>query len=335
MGTRGRLQGVPPAGRHTAKAIVALATVTALVAGPHQDQPTYRAAARLVVVQVTVTDGHGDLVSDLDQDAFTVREDGTAQSIAVFRRDDVPVSVGILIDNSGSMRDKRRTVEAAALAFVGASNPQDEVFVMNFADEPRLDVPFTMSLAHIKAGIARLDSLGGTAMRDAIDAATTYLSAHATRDRRALLLVTDGRDNASVTTTAALQAHVEQSGAVIFAVGLLAGESPAQAARARRDLDDSTNPSGGRAFFPNRLEEIDAIVLQIAQQLRRQYTIAYTPRNQALDGSYRKIQVVARGAPHLKVRTRAGYVARPDGTTARPPAVAKAPGFDSRGIGPR
>ena len=136
MGSHGRSQGIPHAGRLGAVAVVTLVAVTALVAEPHQDQPTYRTAARLVVVQATVFNRHGDLVTDLDQDAFTVREDGKAQPIALFRRDDVPVSVGILIDNSGSMRDKRRTVEAAALAFVRASNPQDEVFVMNFADEP-------------------------------------------------------------------------------------------------------------------------------------------------------------------------------------------------------
>lgn len=277
-----------------------------------QDQPTFRTQARLVVLQATVTNGRGELVTNLDRQAFTVREDGKPQAITLFGRDDVPVSVGILIDNSGSMRSKRQTVEAAALAFVRASNPQDEVFVMNFADEPHLDVPFTTSIAKLEAGIGRADAIGGTAMRDAVDAAADYLKANATNERRALLVMTDGQDNTSVTPMDRIRRKLERSEAVIFAIGMLAEESAPRAARARHELEACAEMTGGHAYFPERVDEINTTVLDVARQLRSQYTIAYAPQNPALDGSYRRIHVVARGVERLTVRTRAGYLASPE-----------------------
>ena len=293
-----------------------LLCVASLVALHAQDHPTFRAAARWVVLQATVVNGRGELVTNLDREAFSVREDGKPQLITLFGRDDVPVSLGILIDSSGSMRSKRQKVEAAALAFVRASNPQDEVFVMNFADEPHLDVPFTTSIDQLEAGIGRTDAIGGTAMLDAVDAATDYLDAHATRDRRALLIVTDGQDNTSVTPMNSLRRKIERSETIIFSIGLLTGESAAHAARARHDLEECAEMTGGHAFFPERLEEINATVLDVAHQLRSQYTIAYSPQNSALDGSYRKIQVIARGAERLSVRTRTGYLASRDDAAA-------------------
>jgi VWFA-related protein len=295
-----------------------LLCVLSVVSLPAQNPPTFRAQARLVVLQATVVNGRGELVTDLGREAFTVREDGKPQPIALFGRDDVPVSIGILIDNSGSMRSKRQEVEAAALAFVRASNSLDEVFVMNFADEPHLDVPFTTSTAQLEAGIRRTDAIGGTAMRDAVDAATDYLNSHATRDRRALLIVTDGQDNASVTPMAGIRRKIERNEAIIFAIGLLADESAPHAARARHQLEECAEMSGGRAFFPERLAQINPTVLDIAHQLRSQYTIAYSPQNPVLDGSFRKIQVIARGAERLSVRTRSGYVASRDDAVTVP-----------------
>jgi VWFA-related protein len=295
-----------------------LCCVAALAALQAQDQPTFRTQTRLVVLQATVLNNRGELVTNLDRHAFTVREDGKPQTITLFGRDDVPVSLGILIDNSGSMRSKRQKVEAAALAFVRASNPQDEVFVMNFADEPHLDVPFTTSIAQLEAGIGRTDAIGGTAMLDAVDAAADYLTAHATRDRRALLIVTDGQDNTSVTPMVRIRRKIERTEVVIFAVGLLTDESAPHAARARHELEECAEMTGGRAFFPERLDEISATVLNVAHQLRSQYTIAYAPQNPVLDGSYRKIQVIARGSERLTVRTRAGYLASPDQSVTGP-----------------
>ncbi len=291
----------------------------AVLASPRaQDQPPFRSAVRLVVLQATVVNRHGALVTNLGREAFTVREDGKPQPIAMFTRDDVPVSMGILIDNSGSMRGKRQQVEAAALAFVRASNPQDEVFVMNFADEPHLDVPFTTSMERLEAGIGRADAIGGTALRDAVDAAADYLTAHPTRDRRALLIVTDGKDNASATPIDRVRRNIERSEAVCFAIGLLTDESARPAARSRDELEALSEMTGGHAFFPAHLDEINATILDIAHQLRSQYTIAYAPHNQALDGSYRQVRVIAHGPERLTVRTRAGYLASRDQAIDRP-----------------
>jgi VWFA-related protein len=309
----GRLQD--RAFRAGVRKLVIMLSAASLASLQAQEPPNFTAQSRLVVLQATVVNSKGDLVTNLNRDAFTVREDGKPQTITQFAREDVPVSLGIVIDNSGSMRGKRQTVETAALAFVRASNPQDEVFVMNFADEPHLDVPFTTNLGQLEAGISRADAIGGTAMRDAVDAAMDYLVANATRDRRALLVVSDGQDNTSLAPLDRIRHKVEHNDVTIFAIGLLAGETSTHASRARHELEDCAELTGGRAFFPERLEDINATVLDVAHQLRNQYTIAYAPQNQALDDSYRKIHVVVRGPNRLSVRTRAGYVASRDEIT--------------------
>jgi Ca-activated chloride channel homolog len=291
---------------------VALLAARAVLAMPQL--PTFHAETRLVVLQATVRTARGQPVTTLDRGAFTVYENGKRQPIALFRRDDIPVSLGLLIDNSGSMRTLRARVEAAALAFVRASNPDDEVFVINFADRPRLDVTMTSDLHAIESGIARVDSIGGTALLDAVDAAATYLRAHATRDRKALLIVTDGNDNASEKRMKEIQDATDRGDIVVYAVGLFADEG-ASSKQGRRELDELTAPTGGASYYPAGGDEIETVVLELARQIRQQYTIGYTPTNQALDGSYRAIRVETRGAERLVVRTRAGYRAsRPAST---------------------
>jgi Ca-activated chloride channel homolog len=287
-----------------------LAHALALSAVLAQAPPVFRTEARLVLLRATVKNPRGELVTGLDRDAFTVYENGRPQALTVFRRDDVPVSVGILIDNSKSMRSRRPEVEAAALAFVRASNPQDEVFVVNFADKAQVDVPFTSDVKVLEGGLARVDSIGGTALRDAVLLGEEYLEAHATRDQKVLLLITDGNDNASAAPPDRLERRAERSEIVVYAVGLLDAEDASKARGARRALDELTQPTGGLACYPASLEQTREAVLEIARQIRLQYTLGYTPRVQALDGSYRKLRVVAKGAERLLVRTRAGYRAR-------------------------
>jgi len=276
---------------------------------PLQPAPTFRAETRLVVLHATVTDGRGVNAPDLDAGAFRIYEDGARQTITLFRRDDVPVSLGLLIDNSGSMRRIRARVEEAALAFVRASNPLDEAFIVNFADKARVDVPFTRDLDRLTQGIARVDSIGGTALRDAVDTAVSYVGQHASHDRRVLLVITDGRDNASTVTLKELERGTGQSDIAVYAVGLFAEPASADAKDGRRGLDRLTQQSGGAAFYPSSVDEIDAVVADLARQIRNQYTIAYAPTNQRLDGTYRRIRVETPGRPSLAVRTRAGYVA--------------------------
>jgi Ca-activated chloride channel family protein len=183
----------------------AAALVAAWSAAAVAQQSTFHAETRLVVLRATVKNNHGAEVAGLDRDAFTGFENGRRQPITLFRHDDVPVSIGLLIDNSGSMRTLRVRVEAAALAFVRASNPLDEAFVLNFADKAAIDVPMTTDTRTLEAGITRADSIGGTAMRDAVDIGERYLKEHASHDRCVLLIVTDGRDNARVVTLKQIQ----------------------------------------------------------------------------------------------------------------------------------
>jgi Ca-activated chloride channel family protein len=270
----------------------------------------FRADTRLVVVHATVRNGRGELVTTLNREAFAVYENGRRQTITLFRRDDIPVSLGLLIDNSGSMRAVRSKVEAAALALARASNPQDEVFVLNFNDKARIDVPLTSDVQVLEAGIRRVDSIGGTAMRDAIDLAQTYLVEHGKRDRKVLVVVTDGIDNASVATREHVEKQAEQRDTVIFAVGLFGDEERNR--RGRHELDQLTEKTGGLAYYPPGIDEIGPVALEIARQIRNQYTLAYAPTNQALDGSYRTIRVTATGPERLSVRTRTGYLATAD-----------------------
>lgn len=293
----------------------ALLVVSALMAFASllaaQELSPFRSSTRLVLLQATVVDHHGAPVTDLDREAFTVRENGTPQRIEVFRREDVPVSIGLLIDNSGSMRALRGQVEAAALAFARASNTMDELCVINFADKVDIDVPFTSDLAELERRIARLDSVGGTALWDAFDRAEVYLGDHATRARKVLLVITDGNDNASVARLPQVVRRAQRGEIVVDAVGLF-GRNASTAARGRHELEQLTQETGGTAFFPSDVDQINAVVLDLARQIRNQYVIAYSPLNQKMDGSYRTIHVTAqRGHDHFAVRTRRGYLASP------------------------
>jgi Ca-activated chloride channel homolog len=290
--------------------MLALAALV-LAPPPAGKAPVFPAQIRLVTLHPTVRNGRGELVTGLDRDAFTVYENGRPQPITVFRRDDVPVSLGILIDNSASMRALRAKVEAAAVALVRASNAQDEMFVLNFADKPRIDVPLTTDVRAVESGIARVDSIGGTALRDAIDVAEAYLNEHATRDRKVLLVITDGRDNASVTPADRIRNTAEQSAIAIYAIGLMSGD-PSHAKRAHDELNDLTERTGGLAHYPLSIDGVGAAALAIARQIRSQYTVAYTPLNQKLDGSYRRLRVEVKASERLSVRARAGYRATPD-----------------------
>ena len=272
-------------------------------------QPSFHAETRLVIVHATVKNARGELVTNLDRGAFTIYENGKRQPMTVFRRDDVPVSLGLLVDNSGSMRPLRTRVEAAALALARASNPDDEIFVVNFNDKVQIDVPLTNDLGVLERGLARVDSVGGTAMRDAVDTAQTYLSEYGTRDRKVLVVVTDGIDNASSSTRERIEKAAELHDTVIFAVGLFGHAE--RAGEGRHELDRLTERTGGAAFYPSDIGEIEPVALTIAHEIRSQYTIGYTPLNQTLDGTYRSIRVAVSSKERTTVHARAGYRATP------------------------
>jgi Ca-activated chloride channel family protein len=271
----------------------------------------FRSETRLVVLHASVTDKHGKLLTNLKENAFKVFENGQPQQIKRFRREDVPVSLGIIIDDSGSMQTKRARVEAAALSLVRESNPQDEVFIVNFNDEWYLDVPFTSDIHKMEAGIAKIDSRGGTAMRDAISASLDYMKDKAKRDKKVLLIITDGNDNASNTSLEKVVSRSNQSETLVYAIGLFTEEEKHEGAKAKRALNELTSTTGGLAFYPKDVSEVQALASEIASDIRNQYTIDYTPSIQELDGSYRQIKVTVDAPGKPTVRTRSGYYATP------------------------
>ena len=279
--------------------------------------PVIRVDTRLVVLHATVVDKSGHLVVNLPETAFQVLENGVPQTIKIFKREDVPVSMGLVIDNSGSMREKRAKVEAAALALVKDSNPQDEVFIVNFNDEAFLDKDFTNDPKELQDGLARIDSRGGTAMRDAIRMSIDHLKEKAKKDKKVLVVVTDGNDNSSLISLENLVKSSQDSGVLIYTVGLLSDEDKREAKRCKRALDELATVTGGEAFFPKDLNEVDRVAHQVAHDIRNQYILAYTPANATLDGSFRQIKVTANGPNRPVVRTRSGYYATPDGINAK------------------
>lgn len=270
----------------------------------------FRSDTRLVVLHASVTDRHGKLLTNLKQNDFKVFENGKPQQIKTFRHEDVPVSLGIIIDDSGSMLTKRSRVEAAALSLVKQSNHEDEVFIVNFNDEWYLDVPFTSDIRKMEQGISKIDSRGGTAMRDAISASLDYMKDKAKKDKKVLLIITDGNDNASNTSLEKVVGRCNQNDVLVYAIGLFTDEEKHEAAKARRALNELATTTGGMAFYPKDVSEVEALAGEIATDIRSQYLITYTPDIQELDGSYRQIKVVVEGKG--TVRTRSGYYATPD-----------------------
>lgn len=265
-----------------------------------------------VVLNVSVFDKDRNLIDNLTKNDFKVYEDGVPQTIAAFEQQDLPVSMGILIDNSGSMRDKRAAVNEAALDLVRASNRDDQAFVVNFSDEAYLDQDFTSSIPKVRDGLSHIDSRGGTALYDAVVASADHLEKDAKRPKQVLLVITDGDDNASSLDLQQTIHKVQNlEGPVVYSIGLLFGaeSDPRDEHRAKRALQLLSDETGGLAFFPKSLAEVDTIAAEVAQDIRRQYTIGYHSTKPISEPGYRTIKVEARapGYRHLLVRTRSGY----------------------------
>jgi VWFA-related protein len=271
-----------------------------------------RADAFEVRLNASVIDSSGRAVDSLPQDAFRVFEDGVPQEIRSFRHEDLPVSLGILIDSSGSMYDKRPAVDAASLDLVKLSNPQDEAFLVDFSSEAYIDQDFTDSIPKLEKGLSYIKSSGGTALYDAVIASADYLSKNAKRGKQVLLIVTDGEDNASSATLEQTIRRVQDlDGPAIYCVGLLFGEDVghSEARHSREVLTELAEQTGGEAYFPKALGEVDEIAHEVAQDIRTQYTIEYRSTKPSSQGGYRTVHVEARekGFRNLQVRTRTGY----------------------------
>ena len=308
------------AAAHRCLAALCFLMALPIVARPQEGPPpgrrpsdpyTIRVSVGLVVLHATVQNHRGHLVSGLRQDDFHVYEDAVPQRIQYFSHEDVPVTVGLVIDNSGSMRPKVHDVIAAALAFARSSNPQDQMFVVNFNEHVRFALPeptpFADRPGQLQLALSRIKADGETALYDAIAAALEHLKC-GDRDKKVLIVISDGGDNASQHNLDQIMATARQSDAIIYTLGLFDQNDPDKNPHVLKRLARET---GGEAFLLESLRQVVPICEQIARDIRNQYTVAYIPTNRKLDGTYRVIQVKAE-APHrghLFVRTRAGYTA--------------------------
>lgn len=267
-----------------------------------------------VLLSCAVVDEKGRPVMDLNRNDFHVWEDGVSQTVTSFLHQDLPVSLGILIDSSGSMLDKRSAVDNAALHLLNESNPRDAAFVVNFNTRAYLDQPLTMDRVALQRGINRFEARGETAMYDAVVASADELSHHAKEPKQVLLIITDGADNASrLTREEAIRRVQSLGGPVVYTIGLLYDSDPREYQRAHDDLETLADETGGLAYFPKSLDQVDEIASEVARDIRNQYTVGYHSTKPAAQGGYRTIHVEAHapGYKQLTVRTRHGYYAHP------------------------
>jgi VWFA-related protein len=282
-----------------------------------QETPTFSANSELVVLHVTVRDKKGAYVSGLTQDAFNVIEDGQAQRVSLFSDSDSPATIGLLIDSSGSMYQHRALTITGATAFAEASHPEDEIFAIAFNEyvTPVLPTaaPFTTDGSLLRVALERnINSRGRTALYDAIAGGVEYLS-RGTRDRKVLVLLSDGGDNASRTTKDEAVHKAQASNAVIYTIGLIEPDSRDANPNLLKELSLA---SGGELYRPKGSDGIAEVLDKIARDIRHTYTIGYTPTNTARDGAYRSVRVIVTAPPGrpVVVRSRTGYRA---GTSIR------------------
>jgi VWFA-related protein len=273
----------------------------------------------LVQLPISILDKEGRPVNGLAQEHFQVFEDKTLQQISLFKHEDVPLSVGLVIDNSGSMRNKRERVNSAALSFVRESNPEDQTFIVNFDDTAYLEQDFTGSIGDLMDALDNLDTRGETALYDAVFLSVDHVKG-GNKDKKALLLISDGEDNTSKYGFNKALEQLRESKVTLYAIGLLEEndqrgglfkKSPSK--KAREALQQFAEATGGQAYFPKSLDEVEDLCKRIAHDLRNHYTIGYSPTNRKLDGSWREVEVKVnppKSVPSkISVRTKPGYYA--------------------------
>jgi len=276
---------------------------------PEKDPFLFSVNVGLVVLPVAVLDKSGEFVSGLAEKDFTVYEDGVQQSIEVFDDKDLPVAVGLMIDNSSSMAPMRSEVLAAALALAESSNPEDEIFVAHFYNRISFTLPLgealTRNLDQLREAVSSTPGTGKTALYDAIYAGLEHVE-QSKLQKKVLVIISDGADNASQRSLNEALDRAKTSRSLIYSIGIYDERNRGRSPKVLKEL---AGISGGRAFFPNSASELPDICRRIAIDVRSQYTLGYLPGNQTADGRYRKIRVDVRSPQQeqLTVRTRSGY----------------------------
>jgi Ca-activated chloride channel family protein len=280
---------------------------TAPPQGDESDGFVFKKEVEEVVLHAIVADAQNHMVTGLARDNFKVYEDGKLQEVTSFRKERVPVALGILIDNSGSMLPKRAKVNEAALQLVDASQREDRVFVVNFGEDAFLDQDYTPDVGKLRTALQRVETRGSTALYDALIAAVNHLNQTSPLQKQVLLVVTDGRDNASQATFQEILRKLQsKNGPVLYTIAL--GQNERRDNGQRQSLRALSEQTGGTAFFPSSLDEVQSIASAIAQDIRSQYVIGYRSSNPHTPGAYHSIQVQALdGSTQLRVATRAGY----------------------------
>lgn len=276
----------------------------------NEQAPVFSSAAELVVVHVAVTDRRGANVTGLSRDAFRIVEDGTPQRIDLFTGEDSPVTVGLLVDSSGSMRQGRERVIAAATQFAERSHPNDEIFALAFNEHVRAalppSTPFTNDPGEFRVALtATMGAQGRTAMYDAIRSGLTYVT-KGSHPRRVLVIVGDGGDNASTATFDEVLRAAQASNAAIYTVGVI---DPLEREADPGLLKRLARATGGASYFPRHVNEVEDVLREIARDIRHSYTLGYISSNTARDGWFRRIRVTVRNPIRrsLVVRARDGY----------------------------
>lgn len=280
--------------------------------------PAFSSRSELVVLHVSVVDRHAGLVPGLPRDAFSVFEDGRPQPIEFFDSEDTPVTVGLVIDNSGSMQPRRDAVIAAGMAFAASSHPADEVFTLNFNEQVWPGLPaghaFTSDHDELRAALSRASARGQTAMFDGICTAMRHLDG-GSKPRKVLIVVSDGADNASHKRFEDVLDEALRKDVVIYAIGIFDANTGDGKPRLLRKIAEST---GGEAFFPERNDQITPVLEQIARDIRSSYTIGYVPPAGAHSGPRRvHVEVNPSDRRKLSVRTRSAYIAPGQGSDDR------------------
>ena len=234
----------------------------------------FTAEVDLVALYAAVLDQNQQLVTGLPREAFRVLQDGKEQTITQFSNRDIPVSMGILVDSSASMMDKRAAVNAAALALVRASNPEDEVFILNFKDTPEVTQDYTNDIALLAQGLSGVQMWGGTAVLDAVRTGVEH-ARRGTRDKKVLLAITDGEDELSKISLKDLLGVLQKAEVTIYTIGILSRESSRNRRNAEKMLQAIASVSGGAAYFPNGVQEVETLATRIAHDIRNQYVLGY------------------------------------------------------------
>jgi Ca-activated chloride channel homolog len=274
-----------------------------------------RSDVDLVLVPVTVTDPMDRIVTGLDKENFEVFQDKQKQQVRNLSSEDAPVSIGIIFDMSGSMSDKFDKAKEAVVQFMQTANPEDEFFLVSFADKPELLMDFTDSPGEIQNKLVFVQSKGRTALLDAIYVAMREMK-HAKRQRKALLIISDGGDNHSRYSEREIKSEIKEADVQIFAIGIFDIFPRTEEERyGPLLLTELTDVTGGRTFVIDNVNDLPDVATKIGTQLRYQYVLAYKPNSKPTDGKWHKIRVkllVPKGLPPLNVHAKQGYYATQD-----------------------